>query len=407
MPVPRILLLTDVLPDASGGGGSVYLSSLCSMYPEGQMALCLFGAGPEAGPPSLPMPYTFVRTPRPKGYGRRLPRILSRYYRWPVEVWIDRFLVPALVRRIVDFGRSFGAERLWVPLSVPHAMRLARRVAAQLQLPLYLTVWDPPEYKLPRFGLHGALQRRFLKIFAADMAAAKRCGVMSDEMKRRYESRYGVPCVVMTHGVPEKHWQEPAARPLRPDRLVIAFAGSLYALSEWRALLAALAGAGWEVAGRKVVLRLLSDRVEVLPNQPAHLEFYGWRSFDETLDLLARSDVCYLPYWMDERYRDTVRLTFPTKLSLYLASGRPVFYHGPRDASPTPFFERFPAGVCCHSWDGEEILAALTRLAGDGAAYARATRAGREALQQALGQQVFRRRFAEFLDIPEGELLPL
>jgi len=133
----------------------------------------------------------------------------------------------------------------------------------------------------------------------------------------------------------------------------------------------------------------------------------GWHSVEETIDLMAGVDVTYLPYWFDESYRLPARLSFPTKLATYLASGRPVLFHGPEDSSPSKFFRRFPVGLCCHSLKESEIIECLHRFATDREFYAMATSAGQTALDQELDLRVFLKRFAMLIGIEESELLPI
>ncbi|MBC8144735.1 MAG: hypothetical protein H7X80_04060 [bacterium] len=97
-------------------------------------------------------------------------------------------------------------------------------------------------------------------------------------------------------------------------------------------------------------------------------------------------------------------MAFPTKLSTYLATGRPILYHGPHDSTPRRFFDRYPAAVCVHSLREDELIASLTSLAVDGELYRRCTAAGADALREELGHATTRKRFAEFIGLSESEL---
>ena len=138
-----------------------------------------------------------------------------------------------------------------------------------------------------------------------------------------------------------------------------------------------------------------------------HIEYLGWRSVEETVELMSQVDVTYLPYWFDKAYGLSVRLCFPNRLATYLAAGRPVLFHGPEDSSPARFLRRFPAGLCCHSLEEAKIIDSLRRLIIDREFYALATQACQAAREQELDLRVFRRRFAALIGIEEDELLPL
>jgi hypothetical protein len=137
------------------------------------------------------------------------------------------------------------------------------------------------------------------------------------------------------------------------------------------------------------------------------IEYLGWQSPEKTIELMSQVDVTYLPYWFDRSHSLSVRLCFPSKLTTYLAAGRPVLFHGPKDSSPAHFFSRFPVGLCCHSLEEPEIIESLRRFIIDRKFYALATQAGQAALDQELDLRVFRRRFATLIGIEEEELFSL
>jgi hypothetical protein len=168
----------------------------------------------------------------------------------------------------------------------------------------------------------------------------------------------------------------------------------------------ALSSVGWKIRGREVVVRVLSSSLEVRASGPVRVEFLGWHSTTDALRVLSQCDVCYVPYWFDKAFEPGVELSFPNKVSLYLAAGRPIFFHGPRESTPTHFLERWPVGVSSHSLDAEAIVAALTTAATDARFHDRAAAAIPDALGAELGMHVFRRRFAEFLGVDDAVLAP-
>jgi glycosyltransferase involved in cell wall biosynthesis len=188
---------------------------------------------------------------------------------------------------------------------------------------------------------------------------------------------------------------------------VIGYAGSLYARREWDALITAISAAGWRVAGRPVVVRVLASGLDVRVSGPARIEFLGWHSTTDAVSILSDCDVCYVPYWFDSAYRPGVELSFPNKVSLYLAAGRPILFHGPRESTPAHFLARWPVGLACHSLDANDIEAALTTAAADAAFHQRAAETIPFALREELGMHVFRQRFADFLGVDDGVLAPV
>jgi hypothetical protein len=210
----------------------------------------------------------------------------------------------------------------------------------------------------------------------------------------------------MIHGLPESQWIRPSGPRSPNEPFVIGYAGSLYARKEWDALMSALGSVGWRLGGRDVMIRVLASALDVRASGPARIEFLGWQSTTDAKSILSNCDICYVPYWFDEACRPGVELSFPNKISLYLAAGRPIFFHGPRESTPASFLARWPVGLACHSLDASVIVETLRRAATDAAFHAAAAAAIPTVLREELGLHIFRRRFAEFLGVDANVLAP-
>jgi glycosyltransferase involved in cell wall biosynthesis len=386
--------------------GGVYLRDLCLMYPADRLAFAILpgiGAGP--WPEALqPAPRTTLDAVPERGFNR-----WGRKVQQSTRAVFDRYVDVQHLPRVVDQVASFAAETqpdlVWVPLAGPTMINIAGGLPRRLGVPMITTVWDPPDYALPHYwSIRGSSLARIMNRFGDAIRASVRCAVASSEMKEAYERRYGAPCVPMVHGLPESEWIAPTGMREPDEPFVIGYAGSLYARREWDALLAALGSARWRIGGRDAIVRVLAAGIDVRVTGPARIEFLGWHSTTDAVKLLSGCDVCYVPYWFDEAFRPGVELSFPNKVSLYLAAGRPILYHGPERATPTRFLERWPVGVACHSLEAGAIAAALTTAAIDGVFHTRAAAAIPQVLRAELGLHVFRQRFAEFVGVDESVL---
>ena len=393
--VPKLLLLSGT-PPGRDGVGALYLREICRAYPAGKLSC--FAAIQDGS-------FRFAE---------ELSSIPLQTYRWPYDQasrswpgrigslqsaaafeYSQRFRSTAFRDAALHFAKAQRVDMIWAILDTPIMYRVAVDLAERLDLPLITTVWDPPDGVCRLFGLDRLSRRGARVAFERVLRRSLRCGVMSEAMKEEYESRFGVECVVVRHAPAESQRassrrEQPADGPVR-----IGFCGSLYAAAEWIALQKTLEQASWRLQGRDVQLRVLGPSLRIYSSAQADVEFLGWRSTDETIRLLADCDLGYLPYWFDPAFCESVRLCFPTKLSAYLASGLVVFYHGPKDASPPRFFERYPAAVCCHSLDPMEIRESLESGLSDPASMRRRQEAGQHALDEELNLNVFFRRFAQ------------
>jgi len=109
--------------------------------------------------------------------------------------------------------------------------------------------------------------------------------------------------------------------------LRIGFAGTLYDMGQFNILLNALNLSGWEIGSRPVILCMTGKWFRLRGiDFPCNIEFKGWqKNSNDTTRLLSECDLNYLPIPFNEEWRDFATLSFPTKLSTYLTSGRPVF----------------------------------------------------------------------------------
>lgn len=422
MSVPRLLLLTGVPPSNVGVGG-IFLYDLCCYYPRDRIscfALCITDHNPL--PDDLAwLPVVYKARPREsmfQGGGRRLYKLRLQAFRRPVcsiarvggfFLWQRaKKQIPSLIDQAVQFGRQQSIDMVWAPLHEPTIVYMARTVALELGARLITLVWDPLEYVFSNIlCLDTISSRSLLGEFESTLRAAERCGVASEAMKNEYESKYGIKSVVLRHGIHPSKWKRPAKSPNNGRQFVIGFAGTLYAVREWRALISALSRVNWHIGGSEISLLLVGNHDKFLRGDD-HIRYLGWRHIDEVIDLFSTEvDVAYLPYWFDEYYRSAAELCFPAKLTTYLASGRPVLFHGPKYASLTDFFTRFPVGPCCHSLESPEIIECLYQLITDTDFYASATKSGRLAMNQELDLRVFLNRFATLVGIRQDELLPI
>lgn len=407
MAVPSVLLLSGAVPSEKDVGGLI-LRELLQYYPHNHICAALLHYGHNREPSADLGWLPFISEPLPfvigAGWSAGLRGRIATHCRFRHA---RHFSQRRLVRRMVRFAKRHQVELLWAVLNRPPIYHIATETARQLGVPMVCTVWDPPDSVCHGHHLDRLSRNVAQRDFRRALKTAKRCAVMSEAMRDEYAARHGVETVIMRQGVRPEDSLPVATSPNDDGRFVIGFSGTMYAVREWRALLAALARVDWQIAGREVVVRALTTSMDGTVQGRANIEWLGWRPMAETIRLLAESDVNYLPYWFDDAHRTAVRLCFPSKLSPYLAAGRPVLFHGSAESSPRRFFERYPVGLCVHSLDEDEMIAALERVATDRAFYQHSATAIEAALDEELNTDVFRARFAELIGIDKNDLLPV
>jgi len=395
----RVLLLTG-MPPCSNYTAGIVLHQLCSFLPPESVAC--FSAIDRSVRPEIPedMAALAMKTvARPREHWNAIPGVLGDAASLAMEWVVASTSVKNIAQKATAFGREFGADRVWCVLEGQTLIRLALHVAKALRVPLYTQVWDPPGWWLRYNHVDSITSRRVLRRFESTIRQSAGCAAASWAMAETYAQRYGVQTAPVVPGLPAELAREPARAPHDRDEVVIGVAGQIYATREWEALLAALDGVAWQLDGRSVRIIVLGRYLNLRANASASIHYLGWRSQGETIGLLADADVLYCPYWFDPTFEEEARLSFPSKLTSYLAAGRPVFFHGPEYASPARFLRENQAAFLCHSLEPRQVVGQLAHILTDRDAYASATRHGRAAFDRYLTTTSMKASFYEFLGL--------
>lgn len=310
----------------------------------------------------------FIRAAR-RGSGK-LGALLS-YIRFRAGFYRE---VRKVTAAIATRYRATTAKQVFAVLDNPVAMAVARRVSGALGLPLVSLVWDPPEYVLSALGHDRWSRALLLGEFKSSLSASQRLAVVSESMLVDYARETAATITILRHGLPLPSAEDDAKIALGESEWVIGFAGSMYSDCAWRAFLSALDSVKWRIAGRPVRLKLLARKMTVVAQNPANIEFLGFRSVEQVQEALSSCHITYMPQPFVSHLRELCRYSFPTKLTNYLAVGRPVFVHAPPYGALSVFFEANPIGALANSLEPEAIVSALTALLGSAEAYRQATK---------------------------------
>ncbi|NNJ26228.1 hypothetical protein LzC2_23090 [Planctomycetes bacterium LzC2] len=257
--------------------------------------------------------------------------------------------------------RDLQPDRVWVIASTTAVIDVAAAALSGVEGELLVQVWDDPVHLMRQRRLDRLTQRRTLRRFHALLVRADRVATIGEAMAEAYRSYTAAPIIVIRHGV--RGEVEARSTPADPDEFRIGFAGALYATDAWIALQNSLDELGWEVGGRSAALVTAGSRAVFRAGGPGQSRFLGWRSTAEVHELLSGCDLLYLPQPFDGVQEPLARLSFPTKLSAYAATGRPVFVHAPPYASLPRFCREQRFGMVCESTSPAVVAAALRRFA--------------------------------------------
>ena len=397
----KTLLLTDIPPSSNLTAGIVTAQMCRAVAPDELAIFCVLNRhlAPDLYPDLAVIPTKTVHKPNelnprnPKFFPLDLARTIAS------EAIRRRVAIPKLVRDAVAYGREQGVTSVWAILQGQTMVRMAGDVAKGLDVPLRAQVWDPLGWWLRAHGVDRFNRKTDLAKFDETMRQATSCAAASWAMARQYEEKYGTPSHVVIASLDESLAHRPAPALRNSDEVVIGMAGQFYAEQEWHDLVAALNLAGWQIGGRKIVVRVAGHAPPTTQTaQAANIEFLGWRAQPELIDILSTTcDIMYCPYPFSRQMEEVARLSFPSKVPTYLAAGRPILFHGPDYASPAHYLRERGAGLICRTGEPADVYNALLQLVEDTDLYAELAMAAQAAFQADFALNSMKKNVRKFL----------
>lgn len=389
--VPKILLLVNSDPSGSGVG-ELFLADLARSYPKGQLVR-----------------YSMVQSRQQnrnvywlgfKGLNRYVPSS-SIPIKSSIHEWV--FRATGARRTLEDIEavlRADGIDTIWAVLSSGPVIYLADALAAR-GWRVVSTVLDDPRYFGANQRLDPVTRAQLFESFASVLRRSAAVSVVGEGMQNAYKERFGTDALILRHGIDDDlfhSWRSP-----RTDEIVrIVFAGSLYAKHEWNAMVDALEAVDWRIDGRHISLSFIGTPPKRGIRRSSTVNYMGRMDFNQTLATVRTCSVAYLPYWFGSRHAVAARTSFPGKLSAYAACGIPVLFHGPEDSSVTPFLQRFPFGMCCHSLAASDIIKTISLIISDQEFQQNAAEAQRAAFFSELSLTAMKERFLTLLGAGAG-----
>ena len=397
------MLLSDVPPSTNFTAGIVQLQ-LCRFLLEDGHKLCCFGIVDPFLNPEIPddllevMPYK--RTNKPKESWGRHPKFGS-FASLIANNYISFVKLPQISKDAAQFAKANNVDIIWSVVQGQTMIKVVRKIASIVGVPYTVQVWDPPEWWLRENKFDSFTKKSVMKEFGRLLKQSKACLSASWTMAEEYSATYRANCIPVIPGLDHKKEIEPQKR--IDNDFIIAFAGQIYASTEFNALLMALEYMNWAHNGRKIRLSLYGRYFQNFHfNKPANIHICGWYHQESVLKELAASDLLYCPYWFDPAFEKIARLSFPSKLTSYLKTKTPVLVHAPEYSSPVKFVKQHNAGFVCNTLDPREIAAQLAEIIDNGEENKKIGLQGYEAFSKHLTFDVMKTNFYKSLGLESG-----
>ena len=189
--------------------------------------------------------------------------------------------------------------------------------------------------------------------------------VITPKQKEEYDKQFSKNCVVMTKGIDFSDItfkEKPVGEPIK-----MVYTGKLI-IGRWLSL-AKIAEAMGEInkSTTKITLDIYTTDI-LTKEQSAALNKNGCSvkgalKLDEVQKVQEQADVLVFVESLEKKYKYAARLSFSTKITDYLKSGKCIFAIGDKDIAPTDYFKRYDCAIAATSY--EEIGEKLKILASD------------------------------------------
>lgn len=272
---------------------------------------------------------------------------LCREMVWKVGKW--------KTKELDTFLSDFAPDVLFFPVySNVYMCRLQNYIARKTGKPVilyssddnysYKCIEKTPFSILHRFWLRRQ-EKRLIK-------RAERVMVISPKQKEEYDRLFGVDSVILTKGVDFSLYPFLEKKLSEPIKMV--YTGKLI-IGRWRSL-AAIAEALGEINRDKTRIeldiyttdRLTEEQDRLLNRNGASVK--GSLTLSEVQMVQSEADILVFVESLEKKHRNAARLSFSTKITDYLKSGRCIFAIGDEDIAPIDYFRRYDSAICATSY---------------------------------------------------------
>lgn len=246
------------------------------------------------------------------------------------------------------FIDEFDADVLFIPIYPTIYMgRIQKYIITRTQKPVVSYLADDnytykSVHKDPISLIHRHILRKYVKYIVEH---SKKLMVIAPKQKEEYDRIFGVDSVVMTKGIDFEQFEPYQVG--NPIKLV--YTGKLI-IGRWKSL-AAIAETFQKINRNGVRITLdiyttdsLTDEQNKLLNRNG-CSVKGALTLEQVKIVQKEADTLVFVESLEEKFKNTARLSFSTKITDYLRSGKCIFAIGDKDIAPIDYFSRYDSAI--------------------------------------------------------------
>lgn len=273
--------------------------------------------------------------------------------------------------------RGFAPDIVYSDLGDLPLMSLVDQISNEFGCPFALHMMDDwPSVRYRDGVLQGVVRSHMERRLRSLVGRATSLLAIGDAMAAEYETRYGRTFLPIHNPVDLRRWDALAAacggEPDGPpdDCLRVVYTGKVDSDTSGSILDVAEVISDMSSHGQRISLQVNTPDVDF----PALTRVAGCRGvvvtpagdYCRVPSLMRAADVLLLPLDFDEESARFTRLSIPTKVSEYLASGRPVLTYAPRGSAVAEYARSRGWSLLVDERDTASVRRALNLLLDDG-----------------------------------------
>lgn len=265
-------------------------------------------------------------------------------------------------------------------LDLPATYFAARRAGARFHIYMfdrYSDQWRSRGHWLFRIRFLGRIVERFLVRGAIQTIAP------NEQLQSDLEQDYGVKCTVIHNPCDLSQYSLTDAGPSsKTDQVVqIVYTGAIYDahFDAFERLLDALD----EMPDKNIQLHVYT--AEALTNLKEHristrAHIHAHKHPRDIPSIQQHADILFLPLAFNSPYPAIIRTSSPGKMGEYLAAGRPILVHAPRESFAASYFRKHECGIVVDEPATSFLIRAIESILSDST---RAARLSARAMERA------------------------
>lgn len=269
-----------------------------------------------------------------------------------------------------SFVREFDPELLFVPIyPVVYMARLQLYLIKHTEAPVVCYLSDDNySYKScsgnPLAYIHRFWLRKKVKKL---IEASDKLFVITPMQKEECDRLFGVSSEILTRFVDENDIDKSEQKLHDPIRMIYTGKLSIGRDESIRRVAEAVSQINAEAGRERITFSIYSGDTPsgkcMTAFQNGGNKFCGSVTSDKISVLQRESDICLFAESLSRKYRYSARLSFSTKLTDYLSSGKCIFAVGDRDIAPIDYLAQEDCAIVVTDYD--DIKSALQRLCDD------------------------------------------